>query len=187
MSTNKKEIFIGDKDRREIRRKETSEFFTPNVFANEMVDIFPDDAWEEEKTFIDPACGNGQLLIFVLFRKISKGHKPLEALRTIFGCDIMRDNIKECRLRLLKIISIFETITKDHIKAVLQNIVFLSPKRHPKGFLNYDCSFNMKYDLQNVEQWLKAVSTEDMLEEVNLLVLAEDAPSNRIDMFEEYD
>ena len=183
----RREIIRRNEDRREARRKKTSEFFTPNKLANEMIDMFPNDVWEKGELFRDPACGNGQLLIFVLWRKISKGHKPLEALQTIYGCDIMRDNIRDCRLRLLKVISLFETITEDHIKAVFRNIVFLNRQRYPKGFLSYDSSFKTRYNLQNVAQWLNAVLKDDMLEEVNLPVIAEECPSNRIDMFEEYD
>jgi hypothetical protein len=78
------------------------------------------------------------------------GHKPLEALLSIYGVDIMSDNIRECRIRLLLLVSLFETVTSDHIKAVLTNIVFVS-----KGSLEYDCSFAPVNEIGEWIDWQK--------------------------------
>ena len=127
-------------ERRKNRRKKTAEFFTPPSLVNEMLDKLPKEVWREGKTFCDPACGNGEFLVWVLLRKLAKGHKPLDALKTIYGVDIMSDNIEECRKRLLKIISLCEKITEDHVIAVFVNIRFLSTngRNYPNGSLDYD-------------------------------------------------
>jgi len=123
-------------DKKQYRIKRNGEIFTPIELVNKLISALPKEVWQNDKTFLDPACGNGNLLIAVLWHKIERGHNPLEALRSIYGVDIMPDNIKDCRIRLLKLISIFQIVTEDHIKAVLTNVVWVS-----KGSLEYDFSF----------------------------------------------
>lgn len=65
-----------------------------------MLDKLPKSMWKEEKTFCDPTCGNGNMLVEILKRKLAKGHDPVRALNTLYGVDIMRNNIDECRMRL---------------------------------------------------------------------------------------
>lgn len=65
--------------RRKNRQKQTAEIFTPPYLVNEMLDKLTEygpEIWEEGKTFIDPACGNGNFLIEVLKRKLDLGHNP---------------------------------------------------------------------------------------------------------------
>ena len=133
-----------------------------------MLNKLPDEVWEENKTFCDPACGNGNFLIWILLRKIAKGHNPLEALKTVYGADIMRDNIQECRLRLLKVISLFEEITEEHVKTIFKNIVWINMHKHPGGSLDYDFSFNDRPKKANVEQWMKNIHENNKLNEVEL-------------------
>ena len=60
-------------EKRKARAKKTAEIFTPYFLVNEILDklsYFSPEAWEKEKSFLDPACGNGNFLIFVLWRKI---------------------------------------------------------------------------------------------------------------------
>jgi type I restriction-modification system DNA methylase subunit len=53
------------------------------------------------QTFIDPACGDGQFLSEVLIRKMENGIDFETALSTIYGVDLMQDNVDLCRERLL--------------------------------------------------------------------------------------
>jgi hypothetical protein len=53
------------------------------------------------KTFLDPTCGDGQFLGEVLIRKIENGSTFEQALTTIYGVDLMQDNVDLCRERLL--------------------------------------------------------------------------------------
>jgi hypothetical protein len=133
-----------------------------------MLDKLPEEVWIEGKTFCDQAVGNGQFLIHVLWRKIYAGHKPLDALKTVYGADIMRDNIRECRMRLLKLISIFEPVVPEHIEAVMQNIVWVNPHRYPAGSLDYDLSFGNKPRKHDVECWMKSIHDDNVLNEVSL-------------------
>ena len=158
--------------KREGRRKKTAEFFSPDSLVNEMLDKLPKSVWEENKTFCDPACGNGQFLIWVLIRKLAKGHDPLDALKSIYGVDIMTDNIKECRYRLLKVIQVVgrQEITEDHIASVLQRIVRINPDKIPQGALQYDFSFKNKTSHKDVKRWMEYIHKDNVLDDVDLPV-----------------
>ena len=78
-----------------------SEAYTPANLVAEMLDSFPDEVWIEGKTFCDPECGPGNFLVAIIERKLILGHTY--ALDTLYGVDIMQDNVDECRERLLNI------------------------------------------------------------------------------------
>jgi N-6 DNA Methylase len=84
------------------RVKQLGEVFTPTELVLEILDHLPDQSWLDGKTYLDPTCGNGQFLAAVLLIKIGLGHK--DALSTIYGVDIMQDNVDECRQRLIDIV-----------------------------------------------------------------------------------
>lgn len=80
------------------------------------------------KTFLDPTCGNGQLLAPVAIIKKELGHK--DWLETIYGVDLMEDNVLETCERLLAIAG----DTEENRKIVENNI------RQADGLI-YDYSF----------------------------------------------
>ncbi len=110
------------------RKTKHGEVFTPTPLVLEMLQKLPKSVWREDKTFLDPACGNGQFLAAVLIIKRELGHpNPLEK---IYGVDIMSDNIDDCRARLLDIAG----NTKRNREIVEKNIVC-------RDGLTYDYSF----------------------------------------------
>ena len=53
------------------------------------------------KKFIDPSCGDGQILSEVVIRKMERSNCTLEqALSTTYGVELMKDNVKLCKERL---------------------------------------------------------------------------------------
>ena len=113
------------------RQKELGEVFTPTKLVLQILQKLPKEMWKEGKTFIDPSCGNGQFLAAVLIIKRELGHKnPLE---TIFGVDIMKDNVEICRNRLLNIVG----DTEKNREIVIKNIVC-------HDGLSYDYAFKAK-------------------------------------------
>ena len=54
-----------------------------------------------DKTFLDNSCGDGQFLSEVLIRKLENGIDFKTALSTIYGVDLMEDNVNLCQDRLL--------------------------------------------------------------------------------------
>ena len=141
-------------EKRKERVKNTAEIFTPDWLVKEMVDKLPKELWKEGEPFCDPACGDGNFLVEILSRKINKGHNPLEALKTIYGADIMSDNIKECRMRLIEIVQKHEPLTLNHVKAVMRNIVWVNPKKFPNGSLDYDFNFTNSIKDKDAQKWL---------------------------------
>jgi type I restriction-modification system DNA methylase subunit len=88
--------------RDQLRVKATGEVFTPTELVQEILDQIPTDQWQDPvKTFLDNSCGDGQFLGEVLIRKMENGHTFEQALSTIYGVDLMQDNVDLCRERLL--------------------------------------------------------------------------------------
>lgn len=152
--------------KREKRRKATAEDFTPVSLINQMLDKWvefnPTYFTDPTKTCCDPACGNGNMLVEVLKRKLANKHKPLQALSTIYGVDIMPDNVKETRLRLLKIVhDQGHEITKEMMVELFCNIVVCKPPRYPNGALDYDFSFHRKKGVNNtqIDEWMKGIKS----------------------------
>ncbi len=174
-----------NKKRRKKERKKTAEVFTPNSLVNKILSKLPEEAWEEDKTFLDPASGNGNFLIWILLIKISKGHESLKALKTIYGLDIQCDNIKECRWRLLKVISLFTDIERKHIDIVFQNVRWIDNTRKYRnsekliwsnGSLDYDMSFKKNHNNKSIDLWVKKIEAGE-LDLVNLPIKCNDMPS----------
>lgn len=99
------------------RCKKYGEVFTPTELVIDILCGLSKDVWHEGKTFLDPACGNGQFLAPVLLMKMRLGHK--EPLKTIYGVDILEDNVQECRERLLDIAG----HDPENIETVKRNII----------------------------------------------------------------
>jgi type I restriction-modification system DNA methylase subunit len=94
--------YMSGVDRDKVRVKSTGEVFTPTALVNEILDSLPTELFTDStKTFIDPSCGDGQFLGEVLIRKMENGNSFEEALSTIYGVDLMIDNVDLCRERLL--------------------------------------------------------------------------------------
>jgi len=94
--------YMGGVERELARVKFTGEVFTPTPLVQEMLDQFePETYADPDKTFLDPSCGDGQFLSEVLIRKLESGTDFEQALSTIYGVDLMPDNVKLCQDRLL--------------------------------------------------------------------------------------
>jgi len=106
------------------RKKQTAEDFTPPALVNEMLDKLPKEVFtDSSKTFCDPAAGNGNFLLEVLKRKLANGHQPLQALSTIYGVELMSDNVEEMKDRLLiELPSLSPEDAKEARKIVNKNI-----------------------------------------------------------------
>lgn len=79
----------------------TQEVFTPTEMVQSLVNQIPIDWKQSNQTYIDNACGDGQFLSEVLIKKLENGIDFKTALSTIYGVDLMPDNVELCRERLL--------------------------------------------------------------------------------------
>ena len=96
-----REYMIGV-ERDKLRIKSTGEVFTPTPLVQQVLSELPNQVFlDHTKTFLDNSCGDGQFLSEILIRKIENGNSFEQALSTIYGVDLMQDNVDLCRERLL--------------------------------------------------------------------------------------
>ena len=94
--------YMSGVERDKTRVKATGEVFTPTELVQEMLDKLPQELFSDvTATFCDPSCGDGQFLSEVLIRKLENGIDFETALSTIYGVELMQDNVDLCRERLL--------------------------------------------------------------------------------------
>src|ERR1700751_3601049 len=89
------------------------EAFTPAWMVEAMLDLVKDETERIDARFLEPACGSGNFLVWVLKRKLAavelkfgksdfeKRHYALLGLMRIYGIELLDDNIAECRNILL--------------------------------------------------------------------------------------
>ena len=115
--------------KRKNRVKETAECFTPLALVDEMLDKLPEEVWlDPSKTFLDNSAGNGNFLVRVLDRKLSHKHPPLQAISTVYGVELMDDNVEEMKERLLAVLlehypDLDESQKQEALKILDHNIV----------------------------------------------------------------
>ena len=95
------------------------EVFTPECIIEEMVKNIPDKDWADPvKTFLDPTCGNGQILCYILKRRLEAGVSKKDAISTLFGIELMSDNVDMARSRLERLLG-----TDQYNSIIEHNIV----------------------------------------------------------------
>lgn len=93
------------------------EVFTPPMIVEAMLELVRSESERIDARFLETACGSGNFLIPVLKRKLvtvdshygksdfEKRHHCLLALMSIYGIELLADNVAECRENLLKVIA----------------------------------------------------------------------------------
>ncbi|OIO41553.1 restriction endonuclease subunit M [Candidatus Pacearchaeota archaeon CG1_02_32_21] len=118
------------------RVSDHGEVFTHEREVNGMLDLVKNETERLDSRFLEPACGDGNFLVEILNRKlVALKQKYVRSqieyekygvivISSLYGIDLLEDNVEECRERLLKIfekeyISIFKhEINKDYIKVL---------------------------------------------------------------------
>lgn len=92
------------------------EVFTPACLVEAMLDLVKDESERIDSRFLEPACGAGNFLVSVLKRKLAtvharygksvfeRRHQALLALMSIYGIELLPDNVAECRENLLVVV-----------------------------------------------------------------------------------
>ena len=98
--------------KRKNRRKnhgstnETAEFFTPYSIVKRMCDKIPDEDWADPtKTFLESSFGNGQFVVYIVWNRIQHGIDWQTALKTLYGLELMHDNVLECHDRVIDLLT----------------------------------------------------------------------------------
>ena len=100
------------------RVAERGEVFTAEREVKAMCDLVKDECERIDSRFLEPACGDGNFLAEILRRKLEAVKKEFQkrnkdayvyelnsvlAVTSIYGVDIMRDNVIACRERMFDI------------------------------------------------------------------------------------
>ena len=93
--------YMSGVDRESDRVKAPGEVYTPTDLVIEMLQTMDIEDFAPGKTTLDPACGDGQLLVPIKWLKVFHYNMSEEdAVKDLYGVDIMRDNVDLCKRRL---------------------------------------------------------------------------------------
>src|ERR1700722_12059200 len=93
------------------------EVFTPPWMVEAMFDLVKAESERIDSRLLEPACGSGNFLVPVLKRKLTtvhaqygksdfeRRHHALLALMSIYGIELLDDNVAECRENLLNVVA----------------------------------------------------------------------------------
>jgi len=101
------------------------EVFTPPALVEAMLDLVRSESERIDARFLEPACGSGNFLVPVLQRKLAtvqarygksdfeRRHQSLLALMSIYGIELLADNVAECRENLVEVLALDLGISGD--------------------------------------------------------------------------
>ncbi len=139
-STNLSEKSIeGKSSIKQVKSKQRvadlGEVFTAEREVNAMLDLVKQETERVDSRFLEPACGDGNFVVEILRRKLESAKRrstppkkkkplPLEfekqsviAVASIYGVDLMMDNVIACRERLYEIWNTeYEAVCKKRSK-----------------------------------------------------------------------
>lgn len=91
------------------------EVFTPSWMVEAMLDLVKDETIRIDSRFLEPACGSGNFIVPILRRKLAavelkyghsrfdKEHFALYALMSIYGIELLSDNVEHSRANMLEV------------------------------------------------------------------------------------
>src|SRR5690349_9532202 len=95
------------------------EVFTPAWLVDAMLDLVKGETERIESRFLEPSCGSGNFLVPVLRRKLAvvqarygrsdfeKVRYALLALMSVYGIELLPDNVAECRQNMVEVFAQF--------------------------------------------------------------------------------
>ena len=144
--SRQKEIQVKSPD----RMKKHGEVLTASKEVEAMLELVKDMLDTPDKTFLEPACGDGNFLTAILKRKLTnqnnKEETILSALKSIYGVDLLEDNVLTARKRMLEVVLSYcppkpsENFIKE-IKNILENNIVC------KDFLKDNIFIGRKFDV----------------------------------------
>ena len=133
------------------RITKNGEVFTPRSLVEKMMDKIPEEKWKDPNSvWLEPTFGSGNMLICMLERRIASGVEPVQAVKTLYGVELMQDNVDLC---------------KDRIREVLRaNKVKIDKKVNDIIDHNFVCSDFFKWDFENWRSKEEAVEANGLEE-----------------------
>jgi len=147
------------------------EVLTGRREVNAMLDLVKSETERIDSRFLEPACGTGNFLAEILERKLRVvesryGRSQLDyeryailAVSSIYGIDILEDNVQQCRHRLFEIFDLYYL-------------------RLFKNKSNDDCRESVRYILERNIIHGDALSLKTVGDNPNPIVFSEWSPVN---------
>ena len=130
---------------RKERHHITQEDFTPDTVVKELYSYFPEDVYSDfSKTILDPCCGTGNLLLYVIKERLKRStteNDVYDALYTVYGTELMNDNVDECKSYIRNLI--LEICKENNISVNIDRI---------NGILEHNIVHTNMFDW-NYELW----------------------------------
>jgi hypothetical protein len=142
------------------------EVYTAEREVTAMLDLVKQETERIDSRFLEPACGTGNFLVEILRRKLevvqtryAKNQLDFErysvvAISSIYGVDILKDNVKDCQDRLFRIFNEMYTI-------------------HYKENCNEDCRKSIRFILSRNILWGDALSLKTPDEQETPILFSE--------------
>ena len=101
------------------------EVFTPPWLVDAMLDLVKGETERIDSRFLEPACGSGAFLVRILQRKLAavemkygksdfeKRHYAVLAITSLYGIELLPDNIAECRANMLDVLVDYLKLAED--------------------------------------------------------------------------
>ena len=131
LAVNRQETLISGGDEGLVKSRQRvadhGEVFTTTWMVVDMLDLVKDESERIDSRFLEPACGSGNFLMAVLKRKLltvdskygksefEKCQHALFSLMCIYGIELLRDNVEECRENLLEIYSSYLELKAEDV------------------------------------------------------------------------
>lgn len=117
-----------DTEKRERVRK-YGEVFTPESVVDDMCDMLDGespDAFEIEKTYLEPACGEGVFVVEILRRKFSRCKTRADysaALASVWAMDIQERNVTATIANICVLCEKYFKPTKEDYQTISDHVI----------------------------------------------------------------
>lgn len=98
------------------RVQKHGEVYTPTWVVDDMLNLLPKEIWNINKTFLEPACGEGAFLVEIYKRKLENIKVKIQqewewqatiATSSIYGIELLEDNAEQCAMNLIRVFTKF--------------------------------------------------------------------------------
>ena len=111
------------------RIRKYGEVFTPEWVVNDMLDMLEKESpgcFAPEKTFLEPACGDGAFVVEILHRKFERCQRPADyrtALESVYGFELQADNVRACIRNVTELCYRYFRPTKQDMQIINDHVI----------------------------------------------------------------
>lgn len=126
------------------RVRKYGEVFTPEWCVKEMCDMLEAEspgAFELERTFLEPTCGDGAFVLEILRRKFERCQSRADftmALKSVYGLEIQADNVAECIRRVTELCQRYFKPTKAELQIINDHYIMCDALKIMRMLSEYD-------------------------------------------------